>query len=41
MHQGDRIDETAFKALVRAAVTLNTTARAAAKPSGARTKGKG
>src|SRR5258708_6918892 len=29
-HQGDKIDETALKALIRAAVALNTSARAAA-----------
>ena len=29
IHEGDKIDETALKALVRAAVALNTSARAA------------
>jgi hypothetical protein len=29
LHDGDRIDEPAFKALIRAAVALNTSARAA------------
>jgi len=29
LHEGDRIDEKAFKALIRAAVALNTAARAA------------
>ena len=28
IHEGDKIDEKAFKALIRAAVALNTTARA-------------
>ena len=32
VHEGDRIDEKAFKALVRAAVALNTSARTAALP---------
>ena len=32
VHEGDRIDEAAFKALIRAAVALNTSARAAARP---------
>jgi len=32
-HQGDKIDEGALKALIRAAVTLNTSARATARPS--------
>ena len=31
-HEGDTIDEEALKALVRAAVALNTSARAAARP---------
>jgi hypothetical protein len=31
-HEGDKIDEKALKALVRAAVTLNTSARAVARP---------
>jgi hypothetical protein len=31
-HEGDKIDEKALKELVRAAVTLNTAARAAARP---------
>jgi len=31
-HEGDKIDEEALKALIRAAVTLNTSARAAARP---------
>jgi hypothetical protein len=33
LHEGDKIDEEALKALVRAAVTLNTSARAAARPA--------
>ncbi|MGH6788084.1 MAG: DUF1801 domain-containing protein [Pseudolabrys sp.] len=35
IHEGDRIDKTAFKALIRAAVDLNK-ARAAARPARAR-----
>jgi hypothetical protein len=31
-HEGDKIDEKAFKALIRAAVALNTSKRAAARP---------
>jgi hypothetical protein len=31
-HEGDKIDEKAFKALIRAAVALNTSARATARP---------
>ena len=31
-HEGDKIDEQALKALIRAAVALNTSARAAARP---------
>jgi hypothetical protein len=31
-HEGDKIDEKALKALIRAAVELNTTVRAAARP---------
>jgi len=37
-HEGDRIDEKALKALVRAAVALNTAGRAAARPARARKK---
>jgi hypothetical protein len=33
IHEGDRIDETALQALIRAAVTLNTSVRAAAGPT--------
>ena len=32
IHEGDKIDEKALKALIRAAVTLNTSARAATRP---------
>ncbi|HEY1781918.1 MAG TPA: DUF1801 domain-containing protein [Roseiarcus sp.] len=32
IHEGDAIDETALKALIRAAVALNTAKRAAARP---------
>jgi hypothetical protein len=32
LHEGDKIDEKALKALIRAAVTLNTSVRAAARP---------
>ena len=32
IHEGDKIDETALKALIRAAVALNTSARATARP---------
>src|SRR5687767_6815609 len=32
IHEGDKIDEKALRALVRAAVALNTSARAAARP---------
>jgi hypothetical protein len=31
-HEGDKIDEKAFKALIRAAVALNTSVRATARP---------
>ena len=33
LHQGDRINEKALKALIRAAVALNTSVRATAGPS--------
>jgi hypothetical protein len=33
IHEGDKIDEKAFMALIRAAVGLNTQARAAARPA--------
>jgi hypothetical protein len=32
IHEGDKIDERALKALIRAAVALNTSKRAAARP---------
>ncbi len=32
IHEGDRIDEKALKALIRAAVALNASSRAAARP---------
>ena len=32
LHEGDKIDEKALQALIRAAVALNTTKRAAARP---------
>ena len=40
LHQGDTIDEAALKALVRAAVALNTSARAIARPARSRTRPK-
>ncbi|CAN7481645.1 DUF1801 domain-containing protein [Pararhizobium sp. LjRoot235] len=33
-HEGDKIDEEALKALIRAAVALNTSVRSAARPVG-------
>jgi hypothetical protein len=33
LHEGDKIDGTALKALIRAAVALNTAARGAARPA--------
>jgi len=36
-YEGDKIDEKALKALIRAAVALNTSARAAGRPRGTRT----
>jgi hypothetical protein len=41
IHEGDRIDETAFKALIRAAVALNISARATARPVRSRKRPKG
>jgi hypothetical protein len=32
VHDGDKIDEKALKALIRAAVALNTSVRATARP---------
>ena len=40
IHEGERIDEKALKALVRAAIALNTSARATARPAGAQKKQK-
>jgi hypothetical protein len=40
LHEGDRIDEQALKALIRAAVALNTSVRAAARPVRSRKKPK-
>ena len=40
IHEGDKIDETALKALIRAAVALNV-ARAPARVTGAKKKAKG
>jgi hypothetical protein len=39
-HEGDKIDENAFKVLIRAAVALNTSVRAAARPVRSRKKTK-
>ena len=36
LHEGDKIDEKALKALIRAAVTLNTSVRATARRAGSR-----
>jgi len=41
IHEGDKIDERALKALVRAAVALNTSARSAARPGRPQKKSKG
>jgi hypothetical protein len=40
IHEGDKIDEKAFKALIRAAVALNTAKGAKARPVGAQRKPK-
>ncbi len=40
IHEGDTIDETALKALIRAAVALNTSKRAAGRPVRAQKKPK-
>ncbi len=40
IREGDKINETAFKALIRAAVMLNTSKRAAARPVRSRKKPK-
>ena len=39
-HEGGKIDEKAFKALIRAAVTLNTSVKAAARPTRSRKRPK-
>jgi hypothetical protein len=39
-HEGDKIDERALKALIRAAVALNTSVRATARPARAQKKPK-
>ena len=39
-HEGDKIDERALKALIRAAVALNTTLRASARPARSQRKPK-
>lgn len=41
IREGDKIDEKALKALIRAAVELNTSARATARPGRSRAKSKG
>ena len=40
IHEGDKTNETALKALIRAAVALNTSKQAAARPAGSRKKPK-
>jgi len=40
IHEGDKIDEKALKALIRAAVALNMSVRAAARPVGSQKKPK-
>ena len=40
-HEGDKIDEKALQALIRAAVALNTSARATARPVRAQKRPKG
>jgi hypothetical protein len=39
-HEGDKIDEKALKALIRAAVALNTSVRATARPTGSQKRPK-
>jgi len=41
IREGEKLDETAFKALIRAAVALNTAKRAPARPARAQGKPKG
>jgi hypothetical protein len=36
IHEGDRLNETAFKALIRAAAAFNSSKRSAARPAGSR-----
>ncbi len=40
IHEGDKIDEKALKALIRAAVALNTSLRATAHPAGSQKRPK-
>jgi hypothetical protein len=40
-HEGDKIDEKALKALIRAAVALNTPVRATARPARSQNRPKG
>jgi hypothetical protein len=40
LHEGDKMNEKALKALIRAAVVLNTSVRASARPAGSRKKPK-
>jgi hypothetical protein len=40
IHEGDKIDEKVFKALIRAAVALNTSKQGAARPARSRKKAK-
>jgi hypothetical protein len=40
IHEGDKIDEKALKALIRAAVALNTSKRATARPVGSQKRPK-
>jgi hypothetical protein len=41
LHEGDKIDEQALRALIRAAVALNTSSPATARPARARKKSQG
>ena len=41
IHEGDKINEQALMALIRAAVTLNTSVRATARPARSQTRPKG
>jgi len=40
VHEGDKIDEKALKAFIRAAVALNTSKRATVRPVSSRKKSK-